>query len=209
MSITELQNLQFNLKFVGKQFGKSSRTCEKEQKQELTKCKQAMQKGNIEGAKIYAQNSIRKKNEALNFLRLAARMDAVASRLDTAVKMKMVSKSMGAMVTGMDKVLNGMNTESISRLMDTFERQFESMDVASEYMQTAIGQSVASSTPEDEVTTLMSQVAEENGLDMKGQLQIGGAALPATTTRVAQVQQDDPETEALRQRLAALQTGKS
>ncbi len=159
----------------------------------------------MEGAKIYAQNSIRKKNEALNFLRLAARMDAVASRLDTAVKMKMVTKSIGQMVGGMDKVLQSMNPDAISRLMDTFERQFESMDVASEYMQTAMGQSVASSTPEDEVTTLMSQVADENGLDIRGQLAVGGAQLPAVRVQ----QGTDPETEELQRRLAALQTGKS
>ena len=64
MSINQLQNVQFNLKFVSKQFTKQSKTCEKEQKQELKKCKDAMQKNNMEGAKIYAQNSIRKKNEA-------------------------------------------------------------------------------------------------------------------------------------------------
>ena len=32
------------------------------------------------------QNAIRKKNEALNYLRLASRLDAVVSRLDTQVR---------------------------------------------------------------------------------------------------------------------------
>ncbi len=39
---------------------------------------------------MYAQNAIRKKNEALNYLRLASRLDAVSSRLDTQVKMNQV-----------------------------------------------------------------------------------------------------------------------
>lgn len=43
---------------------------------------------NHEGAKIYAQNAIRKKAEALNYLRLASRLDAVVSRLDTQAKMQ-------------------------------------------------------------------------------------------------------------------------
>ena len=64
----------------------SSLKCEREEKQEMEKCRKAMEKRNMEGAKIYAQNAIRKKNEALNFLRLQSRIDAVATRLDTALK---------------------------------------------------------------------------------------------------------------------------
>lgn len=200
-SLTELQNIQFNLKFVGKQFGKSSKKSEKEEKQELAKCKTAMQKGNMEGAKIFAENAIRKKNEALNFLRLSARMDAVSSRLDTAIKMKMVTKSMGMMVNGMEKVLNGMNPEQISRLMDQFESQFETMDVTAQYMESAMGNSTATATPADEVHLLMQQVADEHGLDVKQQLgSMTGHALPA----VAEKQSVDPDMDELSARVAAL-----
>ena len=208
MNINELQNLQFNLKFVGKQFGKSSKKCEKEEKQEMQKCKKAMEKGNMEGAKIYAENAIRKKNEALNMLRLSARMDAVSSRLDTAIKMKMITKSMGSMVNGMDKVLQGMNPEQISKLMDKFETQFETMDVTAEYMQSSLGQSAATSTPDDQVTNLMQQVADEHGLDVRAQLADGqmGGALPAAPQRTAA--SNDPEMDELSKRMAALNAAK-
>ncbi len=58
------------------------------------------------GAKIYAENAIRKKNEALNLLRLSSisnyrcrlyvlgRIDAVAARVQTAVTMRKVTTSM-------------------------------------------------------------------------------------------------------------------
>jgi hypothetical protein len=52
---------------------------------------QALQQGNTDGARIYASNAIRKKNESLNLLRLASRIDAVASRVETAVTMRAVS----------------------------------------------------------------------------------------------------------------------
>ena len=50
--------------------------------------KKAIEKGNMEGAKIYAQNAIRKKNEQLQYLQLGSRLDAVVSRLDTQSKMQ-------------------------------------------------------------------------------------------------------------------------
>lgn len=211
MSSSEMQNLQFQLKFVSKSFGKNAKTSEKDSEKDVERCKQAMQKGNVEVAKIYAQSAIRKKNESVNFIKLGARMEAVASRLDTAIKMKMVTKTMGSMVRGMDKVLQGMNPEHISRLMDTFEQQFENVDVASEYMQEAIGASSASATPDSEVTELMQRVADQNGLDMKRLMNDGvavpGQQLPAVA-QPAQSSQNDPELEAMSKQLAALQGAK-
>jgi len=47
----------------------------------------------MEGAKIHAENSIRQKNQALNYRRMSARIDAVAARVQTAVTTKQVSLS--------------------------------------------------------------------------------------------------------------------
>jgi hypothetical protein len=44
----------------------------------------------MEGAKIHAENSIRQKNQALNYRRMSARIDAVASRVQTAITTKQV-----------------------------------------------------------------------------------------------------------------------
>ena len=50
-----------------------------------------LQKGSVEGARIYAENAIRKKNESLNYLRMASKVDAVASRTQSAMAMQSVS----------------------------------------------------------------------------------------------------------------------
>lgn len=75
---------------------------------------QAIKQGNMEGARIYAANAIRKKNEALNLLRLSSRIDAVASRVQTAVTMRKVTGSMANVVKGMDKAMESMNLETVS-----------------------------------------------------------------------------------------------
>lgn len=83
----------------------------------------------MEGARIYAQNAIREKNQSLNFLRLASRIDAVVSRLETAIRMQQVSTAMGQTVKGMANVMTSMELTKISQTMDQFEGQFEDMDV--------------------------------------------------------------------------------
>jgi hypothetical protein len=77
---------------------------------------QAIEKGDMETAKIYANNAIREKNQALNFLRLSSRIDAVSQRVQTAVSMGQLTKSMGSTVKGLDKVLATMNVEKISKV---------------------------------------------------------------------------------------------
>ncbi|KAL0319346.1 UNVERIFIED_CONTAM: ESCRT-related protein CHMP1B [Sesamum angustifolium] len=85
-----------DLKFTSKSLQRQARKCEKEEKAEKLKVKKAIEKGNMDGARIYAENSIRKRNEQMNYLRLASRLDAVVARLDTQAKMTAISKSMGA-----------------------------------------------------------------------------------------------------------------
>jgi charged multivesicular body protein 1 len=127
-----LQESLFQLKFTAKQFEKSVGKAQKEEKQQKDKVKKAIEQGNLDGARIYAQNAIRKKNEAANYLRLSSRLDAVAARMDTAIKMNAVTNAMGSTVKAMDTVLGSMDVEKISGIMDKFEKQFENLDVTSE-----------------------------------------------------------------------------
>jgi charged multivesicular body protein 1 len=74
---------------------------------------QAIQQGHNDIAKIYAQNAIRKQNERLNLLRLGSRIDAVASRVQTAVTMRQVTGSMMNVVKGMDQAMKAMDLEKV------------------------------------------------------------------------------------------------
>ena len=66
---------------------------------------QALQQGNKEGARIYAENAIRKKNESLNYLRMAARIDAVSSRVQSAMMMKDVSLATPSLSRGVTRLV--------------------------------------------------------------------------------------------------------
>merc|ERR1719487_2773417 len=104
----------FNLKFTAKQLNRAAGKCEREEKAEKGKIKKAIEKGNVEGAKIYAQNAIRKKSEALNYLQLASRLDGVVSRLETQAKMNTVNREMAGIVKSLDRALNASDLESVS-----------------------------------------------------------------------------------------------
>eukprot|EP00128_Syssomonas_multiformis_P006117 Colp12_sorted_trinity150504_noHs@11723 len=194
-STAGLENNLFQIKFAAKNMERQAKKAEKESEAAKLKIKKAIQQGNQEGARIYSENVIRKRNEALNFLRMSSRLDAVASRIQTAITMKSLTKDMGGLVKGMDKALQSMDLEKVSKIMETFEKQFEDLDVHSQVMERSMGSAMAMSTPEDQVDALIQQVADEHGLEVTGQLdaaQVGTASLSvkeeeALSARLAQL----------------------
>ncbi|CAH0746932.1 unnamed protein product [Bemisia tabaci] len=192
-----MENHLFNLKFAVKELERNSKKCEKEEKLEKAKTKKAIQKGNVEVARIHAENAIRQKNQSLNYLRMSARVDAVASRVQTALTTRKVTQSMAGVVKAMDAAMKSMNLEKISSLMDKFENQFEDLDVQSSVMENTMSQTVTTSVPQSDVENLMQQVADEAGLELNMELPTG----PASIGTASQASQEQDE---LTQRLARL-----
>lgn len=63
--------------------------------------------------------------------------------------------------------------------METFEKQFEDLDVQSGVMNDAMNKQAALSTPPDQVHTLLQQIADDNNMDLKiGLPQAGSSQLP-------------------------------
>lgn len=182
-----IQENVFNLRMVSKQFARLATKAERDAEKEKLKVKQAIEKGNIDGGRIFAQNVIRKKNEALNFLRLSARMDAVAGRLDTAAKMNAVGRNMGMVVKNMDAVLKTMDMDKIAGVMDKFEQQFVDVDVANAYMESTMSQTTALTTPEEEVGQLMAEIADQHGLQFGTQQVVSNTPVG----QLEQIQQDE------------------
>jgi len=191
MSIANMEKHLFNLKFAAKDLERNSKKCEKQEKEEKAKVKKCIQKGNMDGARIHAENAIRNKSQALNYLKMAARVDAVASRVQTAVTQRKVTSSMAGVVKNLDSAMKSMNLEKISGLMDKFEHQFEDLDVQTQFMDQSMGNTVATSIPEDQVSGLMTQVADEAGLDMGMDLPQGSNATVGITSTQASSDQDE------------------
>merc|ERR1719223_2011460 len=98
-----------NLRLTSKSMQRSAMKCQKNEKVAIAKVKKAIQAGNLDQARIYGQDAIREKNQALNSQRLASRIDATASRVETAVRMGQVSKSMAGVTRSMGSALKSMD----------------------------------------------------------------------------------------------------
>jgi len=192
-----LEDDLITFRLTSKQMARSAKKCEKNIATQRNKLKQALEKGNSEGAKIYAQNVIREKNQSLNFLRMGSRIDAVGTRLETAIRMQQVNSAMQQTVKGMSSAMKTMKVEQIAGTMSDFEKAFEDMDVKSSYMESTM-EATDMSTPPEEVDNLIKMVADENGLELSAELQA------AHDGPVATAAESQKEPDALEARLAAL-----
>lgn len=199
---TTLEDQLIDLKITSKQMIRASKKCEKMEKAAIEKTKKAIKQGNSEGARIYAQDAIREKNQALNHLKMASRIDAVASRLETAVRMNQVTAAMKGIVKGMDHGLQSMDVEQISATMDKFEQQFEDLDVKTGYIEGTMNVTTATSTPVDQVDELITMVADQNNLELgEAFAEIGGVQ-----KKEQEKVEEKPVTDDLEARLANLRS---
>jgi len=189
----------FNLKFAAKDLERNAKKSEKQEREEKSKLKKDIQKGNMEGARIHGENAIRQKNQALNYRRMSARIDAVAARVQTAVTTQKVTQSMGGVCKAMESAMKSMNLEKIANLMDRFEREFENLDVQSQVMEGTMNNTATLSAPENEVNALMHEAADEAGLELNMELPSAQAGSVAGSSSQVSTEQDE-----LTQRLAKL-----
>jgi len=129
--------------------------------------------------------------------------DGVASRIQTAMAMKSMTKDMGHVVKGLDKAMASMDLQKVQEIMDKFETQAENLDVHTSVMDQGMGAATTLSTPADQVDSLIQQVADEHGLEMTNMLS-DAASAPTGSIGVASTSVSNEQEDALTRRLAQL-----
>ena len=193
----------FQLNMTSKQLQREAKKAEKneaKQKQMVTKY---LRENKADFAKQYAENSIRARNESLNYLRLASRMDAVSARIKSAQTMKKVTIDMAGVNKSLTSAMKTMNLEQIQGIMDRFETQVEKLDLQSATMEQSMGQAMATSTPTNQVDALIKQVADENNLEYVSEAEKAPSAISGTIGVQQSVSVTQPEAD-LDKRLAQL-----
>lgn len=193
--------MRFTSKTIGRQAAKSQKQIALEEK----KAKDAMAKNNMAGARIHAENAIRNQSEALSYLKLQSQLEAVAGKLQAQQVRAQVSDSMVAVTANLDQALGTMDVSQISYTMEKFIQQSEDLDLSTKVMDSAIGESTSSSTPQNQVNNLLQRIADENNLNVGDR--ISGHSAPVGQPTQIGASAPVGASDDLEARLAALQGG--
>lgn len=198
-----LNNEIFNMKFTSKQLQKRYEKYEKQSAKRKKEVKKAVEAKNLDIAREYAQMAIRDHKTAIGFLSLSSKIDAVASKLESAERQRTLTPLMAQTVRGMKSAMDSMNVDKLTNTMTQFETMFEDLDVKTGYMDSTLNGVASASSPVDEVDDLMNQVAAEHGLEIAQNLDAAG--MVGTMTAGDTVAEPSKQTEdASMQRLRAL-----
>ena len=85
-SIDKLMDASIEFRMSAKQMEKEALRAEKNAELQKTKAKQYLDKGDMESAKIIAGEAIRYSKESTNLHKMSGKMQAVSSKLDSAVR---------------------------------------------------------------------------------------------------------------------------
>lgn len=201
-----MQEVIFKMRFTSRTIGRQAAKSQKAINIEEKKAKDAMARNNIAGARIHAENAIRNQSEALSYLKLQSQLEAVAAKLQAQTVRAQVSESMLAVTSNLDQALGTMDVTQISYTMEKFIQQSEDLDLTTKVMDSAIGESTSSSTPQNQVNSLLLRIADENKLDVADKI-AGPSAPHSQPTYVAAPAPAPAQGDDLEARLAALQGG--
>lgn len=190
------------MKMTSKHIGRQANKSLKMQSAEERKARAALTKGNIAGARIFAENAIRNKNQAFSYMKLQSQLEAVASKVQAQEVRAQVATDMQSVTGALDLALGNMDVSQLAQTMDKFVSQSEDMDLQTKFMDSAIGESTTASTPQNEVDGLLSRINDEHQLNQ--QHLIDGHSVPHGVAQQAAATQLGTDSS-LEARLAALQ----
>ncbi|KAM7321017.1 hypothetical protein ACRRTK_020270 [Alexandromys fortis] len=101
---------------------------------------------------------------------MASRVDAVAPKVQTAVTMKGVTKNMAQVTKALDKALSPTDLQKVSAVMDRSEQQVQSLHEHTSLTEGSRSSATTRTTPQEQIDSLIVQIAEENGMEVLDQL---------------------------------------
>ena len=153
----------FEFKMMGKQMAKEAKKAETQNKNLIKKVKDCIAKGDYEQAKVAASDAIRQKNQVRRYRVLSSKIDTVAQRLQSAYQNQRLTEQMQSL------------TQQMVGAGNMMDQVFDNVN--------------AGTVNDNEVNTLIQQVAQQNGMKLSDdfdQVQIGegGIAEPAQQEQV-------------------------
>ena len=169
------------------QLNSHAKKCQVEERTQQRKAKSALDAGNTDIARTYATNAIRKKKEALEYIQLASRLDAVIARLNQQNALSQVDASASSITKSINKLLKKTSTNTMANNMVEFQVAMDELDKETSFMERALGNEAKRLDDEADVNELLKQLEDGSALSFREQ----GAGVSVVRTQPAPARTED------------------
>ena len=153
-----------DLKMVNKRLARSSKKLEADESKLVRKTRDAMKKGLVDQARLYASNVARNRKWVYSYTRLTTRIEGIIFRLEQADSVQALAKELKGMAGALRSVNASLNAPEISALVEDLENSFEGIEMTTDMMDEDFESMMSLDIDETEVDKIMGEIGTEIGL---------------------------------------------
>lgn len=177
-----------NLKVVSRRLERSKKKLENKERKNERKIRTSIQKGDMESARMYANETVRNRKAARGYQSLVNKIDGLVFKMERAEAIQSIAGEMRGVANSLANINTQLNLPEIDNLVGNMQETLESIDDTSEIIEDSMDQIFETDTDEGEVDNLLQEYGVEVGMSMD-------AGLPIPTSKATELEK---EIEALR-----------
>ncbi len=153
-----------DLKMVNKRLARSAKKLETDEKKLQRKTRDAMKRGLMDQARLYASNVARNRKWVYSYTRLTTRIEGIVFRLEQADSVQQLVSELKGMAGALREVNASLNAPEISALVEDLENSFEGIEMTTDMMDEDFENMMSLDVDETEVDKIMGEIGTEIGL---------------------------------------------
>lgn len=153
-----------DLKMVNKRLARTSKKLEMGESKLQRKTRDAMRKGLMDQARLYAQNVARNRKWVYSYTKLTTRIEGIIFRLEQADSVQQLAGELKGMAGALRSINQSLNAPEISALIEDLETSFEGIEMTTDMMDEDFESMMSLDVDETEVDKIMGEVGTEIGL---------------------------------------------
>ncbi len=153
-----------DLKMVNKRLSRTSRKLENDEAKIQRKTREAMRKGLMDQARLYASNVARNRKWVYSYTRLTTRIEGIIFRLEQADSVQQLAGELKGMAGALREVNATLNAPEISSLISDLENSFEGIEMTTDMMDEGFEDMMSLDVDETDVDKIMGEIGTEIGL---------------------------------------------
>ena len=159
-----------DMKMAAKRFQIESNRAEKEKNKEIEKARNAIKKGNDEGARLFLSMAAMKQKESMQSLRMAHKMDALCTIIKGNTNSVAMMDSLNKIAPLLNAQAQNVPVEKIFNDMEKFEKSMDDILVSGKVMDSLLNANTQDSNQDLAVDNMLNQMKKEMILDVNNDL---------------------------------------
>ncbi|MHA2502328.1 MAG: Snf7 family protein [Candidatus Kariarchaeaceae archaeon] len=180
-----------NLKVVGRRLGRSQRKLENQQRVTEQKVRKAIQKGDMDSARMYAKDVVRSKKWALGYQSLISKIDGLSFKLERAEAVQSIAGEMKGVAGALRQVNMELNLPEIDTVVNDMNAALEGIEDKSEIMEDAVDGLFEMDTNEADVDSLLQEYGADIGVSVSTELPTPSSTTSELEAEIAELRKEE------------------